>query len=108
MPPRPSNIDPIRARWLFMSVIRRALLDALGDDSLDRDVKTRSTLLREDSRARIAAHKWLSRGGPDYREVCDLAGVPAAELRDAYVNGRIDVQRLRSLPSDSTTEGLLT
>ena len=42
------------------------------------------------------ADAWIRAGGKDFRQVCSLAGMDPAFLRDAYIGGRVDAKLLRS------------
>lgn len=73
------------AKRLWQAVIYRALIDAHYTGG-NKDA------LREH---RIA-DEWFRFGGRDFREVCALAGQDPDFVREAYINGRIDMRLLRS------------
>ena len=49
----------------------------------------------EEHRVKVEARDWLEDGKSDFRRVCDLAGMDADFVRDAYRAGRINRDALR-------------
>lgn len=82
-------------RTLWQAVVYRGVLDAL---SLDPRVMTRTmTPARMDLLKRVQrdAHDWIAAPSRNFVRVCDMAGLDAGFIRDAYLSGRINPQYLR-------------
>lgn len=65
-------------RHIWQEVLVRALMDAMGRDSLDK----------------MQAHNWLTTPSRDFNEVCSLAGFDPSFIRKSYVTGRISYASL--------------
>lgn len=78
------TLSPERRMW--QSVIEQAFSDAMRPDPKNQND------LRE---KRIAAN-WIRSCGPDFRLVCDLAGMDPDFLSDAFNAGRVDREVMRS------------
>lgn len=83
--------SPERAIW--QAVIFRALLDATNSIKKTYNGGKQHRYRDLD---RLRADTWLRYSGSDFRMVCALAGIDPDFLRDAYVSGRIDPDRLRA------------
>jgi len=77
-------------QYLWQSVVRQAVVDAAyrGED-------------RESRHEKVMADHWLRGNGSDFRHVCNLAVIDPDFLHEAYVNGRIDRDRLKSAQRES-------
>lgn len=75
--------DAAACRRLWQAVVYNAILDAVFDR---RNGHPSDPAL---------ADKWLRSNCADFREVCDNAGMDPDFVRDAYINGRLDAERLR-------------
>lgn len=71
--------DAVGPRALFVAVLHQALSDALH--------------LKPDSIEQRQADLWIRRGGPDFRLICDLAGIDPERVRARYVAGKVDLPR---------------
>ena len=81
------GLSPEQALW--QRVVMQALLDA-----------TRDAKGQEATMAKRAADTWIRDGGRHYRDVCAMAGMEADFIRDAYIAGRINRDRLRRVMND--------
>ncbi len=69
-------------RELWLSVLTRAVLDAVG--------KTHGTTCKGSAReAQRTALTWLTDGGPDFREVCAMAGVDPEVILKVVRSGQL-------------------
>ncbi len=66
---------------LWQTVLLTAVLDATSD---------RKSLTQAEAEA------WLRYGGKQFRKVCHLAGLDPLFIREAYLEGRIDRDLLKS------------
>ena len=71
---------------LWQSVVVKAALDATSNAPSSSD----------DYLAQKMADAWIRRGGSDFKEVCNLAGIDPDFIRDAYIEGRINADLLRA------------
>jgi len=67
-------------KGLWCAVIYTALCDASVTAAAHPDAK----------RWRWQADSWIRTGGRDFQTACHLAGMDPDQIRDDYVNGRID------------------
>lgn len=79
----PKGDNPERDMW--QAVLVQAFVDATYPRE---DLKLQHEKRKADS--------WIRSAGTDFRFVCNLAGMDADFLRDAYVAGRVSRERLRS------------
>lgn len=77
-------ISPEQRLW--QAVVYKAFIDALGDDSKDRDAM----------RAKREADAWIRDCRRDFRQVCALAGMDPDFLSQAYNDGRVDRDLLKA------------
>ena len=72
------------SREMWQAVLHRAFLDATYDG-----------YARADKMEQITAYRWIRHCGKDFRHVCDLAGMDADFLSNAYRSGRVDRHLLK-------------
>lgn len=76
--------DAQGCRELMQAVLHRAFIDATYDGPQ-----------RGEKQAQRDAHSWITNCGRDFRHVCDLAGMDAGFLSNAYRSGRVDRHLLK-------------
>jgi len=72
-------------KHLWQAVVFKAIMDATANDPKNGDD------IAEKRRSDI----WIRKGGPDFVQVCTMAGIDPAFIREAYISGRIDRDMLR-------------
>jgi hypothetical protein len=73
---------------LWQAVLLRAVMDGLGQGSIDKGPYRASHM----DHAQREADAWLTRAGRDMQHVCALAGFDPDAVRDGYLRAR-DLQR---------------
>ncbi|MFG6573201.1 hypothetical protein ACGYLO_16530 [Sulfitobacter sp. 1A13353] len=72
------------SREMWQSVLHRAFLDATYDGDA-----------RADRMEQITADRWIRQCGKDFRTVCEMAGMDADFLSEAYRAGKVDRHLLK-------------
>lgn len=72
------------SREMWQAVLHRAFLDATYDGDA-----------RADKMEQITADRWIRQCGKDFRMVCELAGMDADFLSNAYSTGKVDRHLLK-------------
>lgn len=71
---------------LWQTVLMKAALDATADNPYSA----------ENRYAKREADRWFRHSQRDFQTVCALAGMDADFIREAYIDGRINADLLRS------------
>jgi hypothetical protein len=73
-------------KHLWQAVVFKAVMDATAHDPKNS----------EDITEQRRADLWIRKGGRDFVQVCTMAGIDPAFIREAYIGGRIDRDTLRA------------
>ncbi len=83
-----SHIDGKACRLLALAVLHRAILDAVSPTTLVKN-SSRPTEL-EHSQAKA----FVDRRNEDFRVFCDIAGLNADQVFEAYINGKFTAENM--------------
>lgn len=75
-------------RTLWRAVVERAILDALGHCTDEREISAQRVV-------RTRAQTWLTDNGADFRKVCDYAGLDPARVRQEAASILRDASKRR-------------